>query len=146
MFSFFFQITRKDITTFCGSNVEDKNKIVFDPQGDEAKFCFRKVENGQYKKGEEIRTRHPNILKSVLTGKSGWGLWRDQWTDGIIEWTFTKEEILKTFIDKNISIPEPLMKEFDDFLERKRNKRNQEYSEWLSKGACGNKQTWEFVN
>lgn len=135
MFNFFFQITRKDITTFCGSNVENRNKIVFDPNGDEAKFCFRKIENGQYKKGEEIRTRHPNILKSVLTGKSGWGLWRDQWTDGITDWTFTRDEIMQIFIVKNIQIPESLVKEFDDFLIRKQNKRNQNYSEWLGKGG-----------
>jgi len=135
MFNFFFQISKQNITTFCGSDIESKNKIMFDPNGDEAKFCFRKLENGQYQKGEIIKTRHPNILKHVLTGKSGWGLWRDQWTDGIVDWTFTRDEIMQIFIDKNIKIPEPLIKEFDDFLERKKDKRNQKYSEWLGQGG-----------
>jgi hypothetical protein len=135
MFSFFFQSTRRELISFCGSDVENKNKIVFDPNGDEAKFCFRKIENGQYKKGEEIRTRHPNILKSVLTGKSGWGLWRDQWSDGIVENSFTKEEILREFIDNKIEIPGPLLKEFDDFIEKKKKVKYNKYSEWLGSGG-----------
>lgn len=135
MFNFFFDITRKDITTFCGSDVESKNKIEFDINGDEAKFCFRKIENGQYQKGEIIKTRHPNILRTVLIGKSGWGLWRDQYTDGIVDWTFTREEIMNIFSEKRIKIPEPLIKEFDDFLEKKKMKRNQKYSEWLGSGG-----------
>lgn len=135
MFSFFFQSTRRELISFCGSDVENKNKIVFDPNGDEAKFCFRKIENGQYKKGEEIRTRHPNILKSVLTGKSGWGLWRDQWSDGIVENSFTKEEILREFIDNKIEIPWPLLKEFDDFIEKKKKVKYNKYSEWLGSGG-----------
>jgi hypothetical protein len=135
MFTFFFQGTRKELFSFCGSNIENRNKIVFDINGDEAKFCFRKMENGQYPKGQEIRTRHPNILKSVLTGKSGWGLWRDEWTNGVVEHTFTKEEILQEFIDKKIEIPTPLLKEFDDFLERKKQIRNQQYSEFLGSGG-----------
>lgn len=135
MFTFFFQGTRSELISFCGSDVESKNKIVFDINGDEAKFCFRKIENGQYKKGEVIRTRHPNILKNVLTGKKGWGLWRDNYTDGIVDWTFTKEEIIQTFIEKKIEIPTPLLKEFDDFLDKKKMKRNQEYSEWLDSGG-----------
>lgn len=135
MFNFFFQINRTGLITFNGSSVESKNKIVFDPNGDEVKFCFRKIENGQYKIGQEIRTKHSNILRSVLVGKSGWGLWRDQWTDGIVDWTFTKEEILQTFIERNIEIPTPLLKEFDDFLERKKQKRNQKYSEFLGSGG-----------
>lgn len=135
MFSFFFQSTRKELISFCGSDVESKNKIVFDPCGDEAKFCFRKIENGQYKKGEEIKTRHPNVLRSVLTGKSGWGLWRDQWTDGITDWTFTREEVFQTFSDNKIEIPTPLVKEFDDFLKRKKEIRDNKYSEWLGSGG-----------
>lgn len=135
MFNFFFQIHRTGIITFCGSDVEKRNKIIFDPDGDEVKFCFRKFENGQYKPGQEIRTRHPNILKVVLMGKSGWGLWRNEWTDGIVDWTFTKEEIVQTFIDKKIEIPIPLLKEFDDFVERKKKIRNQNYSDFLGSGG-----------
>lgn len=123
MFSFFFQSTRRELISFCGSDVENKNKIVFDPNGDEAKFCFRKIENGQYKKGEEIRTRHPNILKSVLTGKSGWGLWLNEWASGISEGSFLKKEIIQEFIDKKIEIPSSLLIDFENriysFMQKK---------------------------
>ena len=135
MFTFFLLINRTGLVTFCGSNVEDRNKIVFDPNGDEAKYCFRKFENGQYKEGVPIITRHPNILRSVLTGKRGWGLWRDQWTDGIVDWTFTKEEILNEFFERKIEIPESLMKEFEDFIERKKRIRNEKYFEFLGSGG-----------
>lgn len=124
MFSFFFQITRKDITTFCGSDVENRNKIIFDPQGDEAKFCFRKLENGQYRKGEIIKTRHPNILKGVLTGKSGWGLWLNEWALGISEGSFLKKEILQEFEDNKIVIPSSLLIDFENRIYSFMQKRN----------------------
>ena len=135
MFTFFLLINKTGLITFCGSNIEDRNKIVFDPNGDEGKYCFRKFENGQYKEGVTIVTRHPNILRSVLNGKRGWGLWRDQWTDGIVDWTFTREEILNEFFERKIEIPEPLLKEFDDFIERKKKIRNEKYSEFLGSGG-----------
>lgn len=132
MFTFFLQSNRKGLVTFCGSIIDN---IEYDPNGDEAKYCFRKFENGQYKRGEKIKTRHPNILKSVFVGKRGWGLWRDQWTDGIVDWCFTREEILNEFFEKNIEIPEPLLKEFDDFIQKKKLKRDQKYSEFLGSGG-----------
>ena len=114
MFDFFFRITRTGIIDFCGSNIEGRNKIVFDPNGDEAKYCFRKMENGQYKPGQEIRTRHPNILKSVLIGKSDWSLWLNSWAEGIAEGSFTKSEILKEFENKKIEIPRSLFIDFEN--------------------------------
>lgn len=114
MFTFFFQGTRKELFSFCGSNIENRNKIVFDINGDEAKFCFRKMENGQYPKGQEIRTRHPNILKSVLTGKSGWGLFVNEWSMGISEGSFLKREILEEFSSKKIDIPSSLFIDFEN--------------------------------
>lgn len=131
MFQFFFDINRKGLITFCGTPTE----VYFDVDGPEVKNCFRKFENGQYGGGKQIYTRHPNIMKSVLIGKKGWGLWRDQWTDGIVEHTFTKEEILKEFLDKGIEIPEPLMKEFDDFVQRKKQKKLEKEIEKLYSGG-----------
>lgn len=135
MFSFFFLLSRTELITFCGSNVEDRNPIEFDPDGDEGKFCFRKIENGQYQPGEKIITRHPHILKSVMSGKRGWGLWRDQWTDGIAEHTFTKEEIMQEFIEKKVIVPESFLKEFDDFLEKKKRVRLEREIERLNSGG-----------
>jgi len=106
------------LLTFCGSNVE----VQFDPNGDDGKYSFRQYENGQMKINDLISSQ-PNILRSVVIGKKSWGLWVDQWTDGINEWSFTKEQILGEFHKRNIKIPEPFLKDFNNVLERKRLKR-----------------------
>lgn len=76
-------------------------------------------EDGQFK-GIQIVSRHPNIVKSVIVGKKGWGLWVGQWTDGITEWSFTREEILEEFKNRKIKIPESFLKDFDNVLQKKR--------------------------
>lgn len=115
MFTFFLQGYRKEMFNFCGSIVETE----FDIDGDEGKFCFRRVENGDYKPGEIPITRHPNILKGVITGKKGWGLWLDQWSDGIVEGSFRKQEILDEFQTRGLKIPEPLLKDFENRINKK---------------------------
>ncbi len=106
MFSFFLKINRTGLIEFCGSST----KVYFDVNGYSCKECFRLYEDGFYKGGKPIITKHPNILKSVLIGKKGIGLWFDQWTDGIVDWTFTKEEIFEEFEKLNIDIPESFIK------------------------------------
>ena len=120
MFTFFLQGYRSGLLEFCGSGVTTE----FDVDGDEGKFCFRKLENGEYKPGEIPKTRHSNILKGVITGKKGWGLWVDQWSEGIVDWTFTEEEILGEFQTRGIQIPEPLLKDFRNRVEKKKRIRN----------------------
>lgn len=100
--------------TFCGSNVEVK----FDKNGEEGKFIFRSFENGEFKIDIPV-TRHPNIVKGVIVGKKSWGLWLNQWTDGISEGSFTKREILEEFDKYNITIPESLMNDFNNVLKKK---------------------------
>jgi hypothetical protein len=56
-------------------------------------------------------------------------LWVQEWTDGIVEWTFTKEEILSQF--EGIEIPESFLNDFENVLQRKRRIRNQKYLESL---------------
>jgi hypothetical protein len=129
MFTFFLQGYRHKLFDFCGSIVETE----FDVDGDEGKFCFRRVENGDYEPGEIPVTRHPNVLKGVITGKKGWGLWVDQWSDGIVDWTFTEEEILGEFQKRGIQIPEPLLKDFRNRIEKKKRIRNQKLFEMLNK-------------
>lgn len=63
-------------------------------------------------------TRHPNILKTVMIGKSGWGLWVSEWSQGIGEGTFTKKEILEEFEKRNIKIPKPLMEDFNNRINK----------------------------
>jgi len=129
MFSFFFQVNRRDLITFCGSII----KVEFDPNGVSGKECFRLYEDGYYKGGKSIITRHPNIVKSVLIGKKGWGLWVDQWTEGIVDWTFTKEELLNEFVKVDIEIPESFLKDFENTIEKKKRIRNLKYLEELRK-------------
>ncbi len=105
--------------SFCGSVVN----IEFDVNESEGKNTFRKFDNGQYSGGKPIITRHPNIVKGVIVGKKAWGLWCDQWADGISEGTFLKREILEDFDKHGILIPESLMKDFDDRIYRKNIKR-----------------------
>lgn len=104
MFGFFFLINRSGIIDFCGSDTI----ILYDKDGKDCKECFRLYEDGYYK-DKPIVTRHPNILKSVLIGKKGWGLFSEEWSSGISEGLFTKEEILNEFKIRNIEIPESLL-------------------------------------
>lgn len=129
MFTFFLKSYRSGILEFSGSIVETE----FDPDGNEAKFCFRQIENGDIKRNTIVKTIHPNLLRGVIIGKRSWGLWVDQWSDGIVDWTFTEEEILGEFQTRNIQIPEPLLKDFRNRIDKKKRIRNQKYFEMLKK-------------
>jgi len=91
----------------------------------EGKNVFRKYDNGDYKNDKLIKTRHPNIVKGVLIGKKAWGLWLNEWTDGIVEGSFTDREILEEFTKNGIVIPESLLNDFDNRLRQKRIKRHE---------------------
>lgn len=56
-------------------------------------------------------------MRSVIISKKSWGLWVNEWTDGIIEGSFTKHEILNEF--DGITIPENLLKEFNNRMRQK---------------------------
>lgn len=71
---------------------------------------------------EGIKTKHPNILKGVIIGKKGWGLWKNQWSEGISDGLFTVSEILEEFEKHHITIPDPLMKDFFNTIQRMLNK------------------------
>ena len=122
MFEFYLSVYRSGLITFCGVGVT----VDFDVNGSDGKFGFREYDNGRFKHKTPV-SRHSNILRGVIIGKKGWGLWVEQWSQGIVEWSFTKEEILEEFTKRGIEIPEPLMKEWDKLIERKRVKRNIDY-------------------
>jgi hypothetical protein len=128
MFNFYLSVYRSGLITFCGVEVN----VDFDVNGSDGKFGFREYDNGRFKFKTPV-SRHPNILRGVIIGKKGWGLWVEQYSQGIVDWSFTKEEILEEFSKRNIEVPEPLMLEWDKLLERKRRKRNSEYFEKISK-------------
>jgi len=119
IFNFFLKSYRSRILTFCGYDV----KVEFDINSDNGKFGFRRFENGEIKI-HNLKSCHPNILKGVIVGKKSWGLHQDMWTDGIIECSFTKDEILEQFYEKGIKIPEPFLLDFDNTVLRKKIKRN----------------------
>ena len=55
-----------------------------------------------------------------------------EWSFGISECNFTKEEILQQFTDNGIEVPEPLLKEFEDNIRRQKQKRYQrDYDLWF---------------
>lgn len=108
MFTFFLQSYRKGILDFCGVEVITR----YDENGKDGKFCFKSFENGIYSKIQVsggIRTKHPNILRGVIIGKKGWGLWKNQWSEGISEGLFTINEILEEFENHDIKIPDSLL-------------------------------------
>ena len=122
MFNFYLKINRSGLITFCGIDV----KVKFDINSSDGKFGFREYDNGMFK--NKIPTsKHPNILKSVIIGKKGWGLWLNTWSEGIVDFCFTKDEIINEFTKRNVEIPEPLMKDFNNRIEMLKVKRNQNY-------------------
>lgn len=113
MFKFFYEIVKKDFINFCGSDVNKDYKMIFDVNGDDAKICFKKYENGEY--GDSpITTRHPNLLRYLIIGKKSWGLWCKEYSMGIAECSFTKYEIFEQFSLLKIQIPEAYMIEFEN--------------------------------
>lgn len=128
IFYFFLKSYRSGILTFCGYNV----KVNFDISGPDCKFGFRLYENGDINI-HELKSKHSNILKSVIIGKKSFGLWINEWSDGIVEGSFTEDEILKLFIDKNIKIPDSLLLDFHNRIDKKKMKRNKIELERLNK-------------
>ena len=119
IFNFFLQSYKKGILTFCGINVD----VQFDINSYEAKEVFKRYENGLYPITEKIISKHSNIVKGVIIGKKSWGLFLNEWADGIAECSFTKKEILNEFDKLNIKIPKQLLKDFENRIAQKYRKR-----------------------
>lgn len=60
-------------------------------------------------------------------GKKAWGLWLNTYAEGIVDWSFTKEEIISEFTNNGIVIPESLMRDFDNRVNVLKIKRNENY-------------------
>ena len=119
MFNFFLKSYRCKILDFCGVDVKTR----FDINEEEGKFCFRKFDNGEYPKefiyNDGIPSRHNNILRGVIIGKKGWGLFLQETTSGIAEGCFTEKEILQQFEDNDIIIPDCLLQDFRNIKYKK---------------------------
>ena len=122
MFIFFLKSYRKGILDFCGSDVKVKHSY----DGEDGKFSFRMFDNGQFK-NKELTSIHPNILRGVIIGKKSWGLFCQEWSQGIVSCDFTKEEILNQFKENNIKIPEVFITEFDNIIWKTKLKKYEDY-------------------
>lgn len=122
MFNFFLKSYRCGILNFCGSNVDVKFNIL----SDDARFSFRIFDNGNFR-GKQLESVHSNIFKAVLIGKKSWGLFCREWSLGISECDFTKEEILSQFEENNIKIPDVLITELDNEILNCKIKRYESY-------------------
>jgi hypothetical protein len=114
MFTFFLQSYRSKILDFCGVDVN----VTFDINGSNGKFCFRLYDNGEQKLND-LKSKHSNIVQGVIVGKKSWGLFLNEWTDGIAEGSFSSKEIFQQFDDNNIKIPDSLYADFYNRLNKK---------------------------
>lgn len=119
MFNFFLHSYRKGLLTFCGSRVN----VEFDINESEGRNTFRKFDNGQFK-DKPIISRHPNIVKAVIIGKKSWGLFVNEWSDGIVDGDFMLKEIIQDFTNKGITIPESLLLDFENRISTKFRKKH----------------------
>ncbi len=106
---------------FCGCDVI----VHSDPKGKSSKECFKDFENGK----KDTITNQPNIFKGVIIGKKSWGLHVKMWSEGIGDGEFRMKDILEDFERKNIKIPEPLLKDFENTVRKRiiKNKENGHY-------------------
>ncbi len=122
IFRFFYKSYKYSIVNFTGSK---DIKTTLNRNAHNAKLCFITFNNGEYSHKEMfitgIPTKQPLLLKAAIMGKKGWGLWMQEWTDGVAEWNFTEEEILKQFSILDIIIPEVLYLDFKNTWRKKRN-------------------------
>jgi hypothetical protein len=120
IFTFFLQSYRYKILDFCGVDVRTRMDI----NCGDGKYCMSSFDNGEYDKEQihntGIPTKHPNILKGVIIGKKSWGLHMKMWSEGISEGTFTMEEILEQFHEKNIIVPECFITDFENTIRKKK--------------------------
>jgi len=118
-FNFFLKSYRTGLLTFCGEDVQ----VQFDSNGVSCKEGFRLYDDGHFKHGKVIKSRHPNILRSVIIGKKSWGLHVRMWSQGIADWCFTKDELLVQFSEKCIKIPDSFLLDFDNQIKKFKEKR-----------------------
>lgn len=114
-FNFFLMSYRKGLLSFSGDIID----IGYDRDAKDAKESFRMFEDGQFK-GKRIYTTQPNVLFAVISAKKSWGLWCDEWSDGIVDWCFTKEEILGQFEEVGLKIPDSFLLEFNNRILKKK--------------------------
>ena len=115
IFIFFLKSYRKGLLNFAGSKVE----VFFNYNSVSSKEGFRLYDDGYFKL-KDIYSKHNNILQAVIIAKKSWGLNSSMWSDGISECNFTLQEILDTFNDYKIIIPDTLLTELKNEINKKK--------------------------
>ena len=129
IFNFFLSSYLRGVLTFGGEYVD----VNFDINGTDAYETIRRYENGEYKvNGVPVppNTRHPNIVRAVITAKKSFGLHVQMWSEGIRDWCFTQEEILEDFTKNNIIFPESLLIDFNNWILKKKEERYENNFWW----------------
>lgn len=74
----------------------------------------------------------------VMTGKRSWGLFLNEWSDGIVDCSFTEEEILNEFKSRGIEIPHSLLIDFYNRIDKKKKIRDEKYLSEIRNRKSGN--------
>jgi methionine synthase II (cobalamin-independent) len=116
MFSFFLKSYRSGLLIFCGCDLNLDYRFKQGTGSFSGKEAFKRFDNGEFKSNDifEVITRHPNITRAVITAKKSWGLHVNLWSDGVVEGTFRKQEIVEDFESRGIKIPEPFYKDLEN--------------------------------
>lgn len=118
-FRFFFLLSRRGLIDFCGERI---NILSSSDRTLTAKHCFKLFEDGRYGREKVIECNHPNVMRHVMMGKKGFSLWVREYSMGISEGSFTRQEILEEFEKRNIVIPDCFMLQFDNSIKKQSQK------------------------
>lgn len=122
MFKFFLDSYRKGMLNFAGVDVTTEQKH----DGYSAKEAFKRYDTGDF--NDEIPTsRQSNILRCVIMAKKSFGLHVRMWSEGIADGDFTIQEILGTFNDYGIKVPDSLLVGFENEVTKRKTIKNEIY-------------------
>ena len=113
MFAFFLTSYRNGLLTFAGSEVI----VSFSTDAPNAKEAMKRYETGEHK---QLVCRQNNVLQAVITAKKSFGLHVKMWSEGIADHDFDIQEVLDTFNEYGIKVPDCLLKGLhNEITERK---------------------------
>lgn len=112
-FKFFFLLSRRGLIDFCGERI---NILPSSDRTMTSKHCFKLFEDGRYGREKMIECNHPNVMRHVMMGKKGFSLWVNQYSEGIGQGLFRKDDILDEFRKRDIHIPDCFMLQLDNTI------------------------------
>ncbi|NBO22909.1 hypothetical protein EBU94_06195, partial [bacterium] len=110
---FFYANVYRNLSDFSGDIIS----FEYDEKSKDALALFMDYENGLLKGENVIKTKHPNILRSLVLGKKAWGLQANEWIDGIAQCLFLRSETIQSV---GFNIPKSFTQDFENRLYKKR--------------------------